>query len=52
MQVMTELISFLFDMLNISVTIGGYNFSLVGSIIFAGILAIFIGFIKWLIGKE
>lgn len=52
MQVITELIKFLLGLLNISITIGNYEFSLVGSIIFAGILAVFVGFIKWLIGKE
>lgn len=52
MQVITELIKFLLGLLNISITIGNYEFSLGGSILFAGIVAIFIGFVKWLIGKE
>lgn len=52
MQVIIELIEFMFGLLDISIPIGGYNFSLGGAIIFAGIVAVFIGFITWLIGKE
>lgn len=49
MKVFESIFSFMIWLLNVSVDIDGLHFSLGGSIVFATIILIFIGFIFWLL---
>lgn len=48
MEVFTLIFKFLWSLLDMSITIGAYHFSLGGAVIFAAIVLIFIGFLRWL----
>lgn len=53
MSVFRSLFDFMWSLLDfVQVTISGFRFSLGGAVIFACIIAVFIGFISWLISGD
>lgn len=52
MSVFSDVFSFLWSLLDMSVSIGGYSFSLGGAVVFAGLVTVFIAFITWLFGFD
>lgn len=52
MSVFSDVFSFLWSLLDMSVSIDGYTFSLGGAVVFAVIVLVFIAFITWLFGFD
>lgn len=52
MEIFTILFEFLWSLLDMSVTIGSYHFSLGGAVIFAAVVLIFLGFLHWLFSSD
>lgn len=52
MEVFSILFEFLWSLLDMSIMIGSYRFSLGGAVIFAAVVLIFIGFLHWLFSSD
>lgn len=48
MDVFTQVFRFMWSLLEMSVDIGNYHFSLGGAVVFAGVVLLLIAFLRWL----